>query len=163
MGLGHLTSTAPSAAEQPRTQSPSGLFRPLHGYAIVGFSEAVQVGLPTSIARLHQQLLYYQHNVLSREVRAMIPSPAHRSLGPCQLQYKTSPGDSCCLQLPLGRTDPAHPARLWGPLLIMPFYKALQSPSWFISRLLRKVARGVSVNNKGPLFVRRLRSQMRFL
>lgn len=104
-----------------------------------------------------------REDVLSREVGATVPSPAHGSLGPDQLQYKTSPEDSCFPQLPLGRTVPAHPARPWGPPLIMPFYKASQSPSWFISRLLRKVAKGVSANNKGPLFVRRLQSQMGFL
>ena len=84
-------------------------------------------------------------DVLSREVGATVPSPAHGSLGPDQLQYKTPPGDSSF------------------PQLIMPFYKASQSPSWFLSRLLRKVAKGVSANNKGPLFVRRLRSQVLFL
>lgn len=104
-----------------------------------------------------------QEDVPKREVGAMVPSPAHGSLGPDRLQYKTSPGDSCFPQLPRGRTAPAHPAHPWGPPLIMPFYKASQSPSWFISRLLRKVAKGVSANNKGPLFVRRLWSQVLFL
>lgn len=88
-------------------------------------------------------------------------SPAHESLVH-QLQYKTSPRNSCFPQLPLGRIAPSHPAHPWGPLLIMSLYKASQRPSWFISRLLRKVAKGVFANNKGPVFVRRLQSQMLF-